>query len=82
MSLKQVLSLGIKPEEKKILVVKGVIAPRAAYEPIAREIITVDTPGCTSANLANFEYCHRRRPLFPLETEAVDPAVTVKREQR
>jgi microcystin degradation protein MlrC len=69
-SLEQILSLGIKPENKRVIVVKGVIAPRAAYEPIAKEIITVDTPGSTSANLMHFEYRHRRRPLYPFEAHA------------
>lgn len=69
-SLQQVLSLGVRPERHKIIVVKGVIAPRAAYEPIAHQIITVDTPGATSANPAHFDYRHRRRPLYPLEPDA------------
>ncbi|HYZ87129.1 MAG TPA: M81 family metallopeptidase, partial [Bryobacteraceae bacterium] len=34
MSLEQVVSLGIHPERKRILIVKGVVAPRAAYEPV------------------------------------------------
>ncbi|MEW5979334.1 MAG: M81 family metallopeptidase [Acidobacteriota bacterium] len=71
MSLEQLLSLGIRPERKKLLIVKGVIAPRAAYEPIAADIILVDTPGSTSANPANFNYRRRRRPLYPLEMDAV-----------
>jgi microcystin degradation protein MlrC len=70
MSLEQVLSLGIKPENKKILIAKGVVAPRAAYEPIARQVILVDTPGSTSANPECFNYQYRRRPLYPLEAEA------------
>jgi microcystin degradation protein MlrC len=74
MSLEQVLSLGIKPEQKKIIISKGVVAPRAAYEPIASEIIMVDTPGLTSADPTRFEYHRRRRPLYPLETNAVYPA--------
>jgi microcystin degradation protein MlrC len=72
-SLEQVLSLGINPESKRVIVVKGVIAPRAAYEPIAKKIITVDTPGSTSANLIRFEYRHRRRPLYPFEADAAYP---------
>jgi microcystin degradation protein MlrC len=71
MSLEQILSLGIKPERKKILIAKGVIAPRAAYEPIAAEIVLVDTAGSTSANPASFAFRRRRRPLFPLEPAAV-----------
>ena len=69
-SLEQILSLGIKPESKRIIIVKGVIGPRAAYEPIAKEIISVDTSGSTSANLLRLKYHHRRRPLFPFEDHA------------
>jgi len=69
-SLEQVLSLGIDPQSKRVIIVKGVIAPRAAYEPIAKEVITVDTPGSTSANVFGFQYHSRRRPLYPFETDA------------
>lgn len=67
LSLEQLISLGIHPEWKRILIAKGVVAPRAAYEPIAREIILVDTPGVTSDNPRHFTYHRRRQPLFPLE---------------
>ena len=66
LSLEQLISLGIHPERKRILIVKGVVAPRAAYEPIAAEILLVDTPGVTSDNPNHFTYHHRRHPLFPL----------------
>jgi microcystin degradation protein MlrC len=67
MSLEQVLSLGVHPERKDILIVKGVVAPRAAYEPVAGEIVLVDTPGVTADSPWNFQYQRRRRPLYPLE---------------
>ena len=70
LSLEQLLSLGIHPERKAILIVKGVVAPRAAYEPIAGEVILVDTPGLSSNNPRHFAYTRRRKPLFPLELEA------------
>jgi microcystin degradation protein MlrC len=70
MSLEQVRSTGIRPERSKIIIVKGVVAPRGAYEPIAARIILVNTPGATSADLSQFEYKHRRRPLFPFEDDA------------
>ena len=70
LSLEQLLSLGIKPETKQLLIVKGVIAPQAAYQPIASRIILVDTPGSTSANPSNFTYLRRRNPLYPLENHA------------
>src|SRR5262249_54567404 len=77
MSLEQLLSLGVKPQRKKILIVKGVVAPRAAYEPIASEILLVDTPGATSADPASFKYRHRRHPLYPLEPDAEYPVLAV-----
>ncbi len=72
-SLEQVKSLGVKPESKKILVAKGVIAPRAAYNPVAARTLLVDTPGATCVNPARFTYHHRRRPLYPLELDARYP---------
>jgi microcystin degradation protein MlrC len=71
LSLEQILSLGIHPERKAILIAKGVVAPRAAYEPVAGEIRLVDTPGVTCNNPGQFTYARRRRPLFPLERNAV-----------
>ncbi len=69
MSLEQLLSLGVKPERSKIIIVKGVVAPRAAYEPIAAQIVLVDSAGVTSDNPRHFEYHKRRKPLFPLEVD-------------
>jgi microcystin degradation protein MlrC len=60
-SLHQLISCGIYPERQKILTVKGAVAPRAAYEPIAANIQLVDTPGATSVNPARFIF-HRTRP--------------------
>jgi microcystin degradation protein MlrC len=70
MRLEPILSLGIHPERKQILIVKGVIAPRAAYAPVAGEIVLVDSPGVTADDPASFEYHRRRRPLYPLEPDA------------
>jgi len=66
-SLQQLISLGIRPEERRILVVKAAIAYRAAYEPIARRIIEADTPGTTTPNPARLQYTNIRRPMFPLD---------------
>ena len=71
MSLEQVISLGIHPERKRVLVAKGVVAPRAAYEPVSAEVIAVDTPGVTADDPALFDYKHRRRPIYPLEPDAM-----------
>lgn len=66
-SLQQLLSLGINPNAMQMTVVKAAIAYRAAYEPIAGEIIEVDTPGLTAVNPLHFKYRNVRRPLFPLD---------------
>jgi microcystin degradation protein MlrC len=60
--------VGIDPERERILVVKSSIHYRAAFEPIAREIIEVDAPGLSSSNLARFSFTHVRRPIFPLDS--------------
>jgi microcystin degradation protein MlrC len=69
-SRQQMYSIGIFPERYRVVVAKGVVAPRAAYEPIAREIIMANTPGVTSADLSTFDYRNRRRPLYPFEEDA------------
>ncbi len=71
-SLEQLLSLGIHPERKRVLIVKGVIAPRAAYEPVASMFILAGTPGATADDPRLLPYRHRRRPLFPIEPDFSD----------
>ncbi len=55
-SLRQLESCGIDPRRQKILEVKAAIAFRAAYEPVARRIIEMDTPGATAVNPGRFNY--------------------------
>jgi microcystin degradation protein MlrC len=66
-SMHQIVSLGIYPERQKILVAKGTIAPRAAYEPVAAEIVTVDSPGSTAVNPARFRFRNVREKLWGLQ---------------
>ena len=65
-SIHQIVHLGIYPERQKILVAKGTIAPRAAYEPVAAEIVLVDTPGATAVNPARFTFKLVPKDLFGL----------------
>ncbi len=65
--------VGIEPTEEKIVVVKSTIHYRAAFEPIAREIVEVDAPGLSSSNLARFDFKRVRRPIFPLDPDATYP---------
>ena len=61
------ISNGVYVERQKILVVKGAIAPRAAYEPFASLLISVDSPGATAINPAWFKYYNIREGLFGIE---------------
>ena len=69
MSREQYYFMGIFPEKYRVIICKGTVSPRAAYEPIAREIIMADSQGVTSANMSSFSYEHRRKPLYPFEPE-------------
>lgn len=66
-SLHQIISVGVYPERQRILVAKGTIAPRAAYEPVAAEIVYVDSPGATAVNPARFEFKLVRPGLFGIK---------------
>jgi microcystin degradation protein MlrC len=66
-SLGQLTSLGIDPRQARAIVVKAAVAYKAAYAPIAGEIIEVDTPGLTAINPARFTYTRITRPMYPLD---------------
>jgi microcystin degradation protein MlrC len=66
-SIHQLVSNGVYPQRQRILVAKGVTAPRAAYEPIAARIIEVNTPGATDINPAHFTYKHVRPGLWGMK---------------
>lgn len=68
-SRQELVSAGIDPLTQPIIVAKGVHSPRAAYEPIAAEMIWLNTPGCTSADISALDYVHRPRPMFPYERD-------------
>src|SRR5262252_9467570 len=65
--------VGLDPLDHKILVVKSTIHYRAAFEPIAHEIIEVDAPGLSSSNLGRFDFRRIRRPIFPLDPDTRYP---------
>jgi microcystin degradation protein MlrC len=62
----------LHPERARILVVKAAVAYKAAYAPIARRIIEVDTPGLTAANPARYSYQFVRRPILLLDPELAE----------
>jgi microcystin degradation protein MlrC len=60
-------SHGIEPLDMKIVAVKSPNGFRAAYEPIAKKIFLVDTPGASTANLRTLPYTRVPRPIYPLD---------------
>ena len=50
MSVHQITCVGIVPQQQRILVAKGTVAPRAAYAPVCAQIVQVDTGGACDIN--------------------------------
>jgi microcystin degradation protein MlrC len=65
--LQAFLSQGIDPRTKDVLVVKSVQHFRAAYAPIAREIVLVDSGGICSPDISRLKFTRLRRPIWPLD---------------
>jgi microcystin degradation protein MlrC len=63
----QLTSLGCDPTRKWTVAVKSNHHFRAAFEPIGREVITVDGGGLGSIILRQGEYRKVRRPIWPLD---------------
>ena len=66
-------SHGIDPTYCQIVVVKSPNGFRAAYEPIARQIFLVDTPGVSTANLRQLPFVRVTRPIYPLDADTPSP---------
>jgi microcystin degradation protein MlrC len=69
-------SHGIDPVYCSIVAVKSPNGFRAAYEPIAKAIYMVDTPGVSTANLKTLPYRRVPRPIYPLDPETRFPEVS------
>lgn len=65
--LGQLRSQWVKPENMTVIGVKAAVAHRRAYEPIAKAMLTVATPGPCSSDLKTLPYRQVRRPVFPLD---------------
>jgi microcystin degradation protein MlrC len=60
-------AVGLEPSEAQIVVVKSPNLFRAAYRPIAHEIIVVDAPGLATANLRSLPFRRLPRPFYPFD---------------
>jgi microcystin degradation protein MlrC len=64
MSIHQLICAGIVPQQQRILVAKGAVAPRAAYEPVSAQIIEVDTAGATTISRPPSEFKQARQHFY------------------
>jgi len=63
-SIHQITSAGIAPEQQKILVAKGAVAPRAAYEPVSPRLIEVNSGGACWIGRGPESYQRANRTLY------------------
>lgn len=64
MSIHQLTCAGIVPQQQRILVAKGSVAPRAAYEPVSAQIIPVDSGGACSISRPPSEFKLARQTFY------------------
>jgi len=60
-------SVGLFPREAKLVQVKSPGGFRPVYEPFAKAIIDMDSPGPCDSNLRRLPFKRVTRPLFPLD---------------
>ena len=60
-------SHGIEPRDMKLVLVKSPLGLRTEYEPVARSIIIVNSPGCCSPDLTSLPFVRMPRPMFPFD---------------
>jgi len=68
-SIHQITSVGIQPEQQKILVAKGAVAPRAAYEPVSAVLLEVDSLGATAIHRGPEKYELARKTLYEWQSD-------------
>jgi microcystin degradation protein MlrC len=59
--------LGCDPATRKLVGVKSAQHFRAAFAPIAKEIIMVEVPGVVARDLSSLPYSKIKRPKWPLD---------------
>ncbi len=69
LDLAMLQSQGLEPTDYQIVVVKSSVHYRAAFTPIAREIIEADTPGISNPAFDRLEFKNLKRPIYPLDRE-------------
>jgi len=74
LDLQQFKSFGIEPERKHVIALKSMQHFRAAFEPIAGQIIVCDSGALCTQHYERLPYRNVPRPIFPLDQDASWPA--------
>ncbi len=74
-------AFGLEPTSYRLVQVKSPVGFRAGYEPIAREVILLESPGYTTSEFERLTWRVAPRPLFPLDDVPDDVALAFRREQ-
>lgn len=63
--------VGVEPGDLRIIGIKSSVHYRAGFASIAKAMIDADCGGLSSSSLERFPYRKLRRPIFPLDPQAV-----------
>jgi len=69
LDLQQFKAFGIEPEHKHIVALKSMQHFRAAFEPIADEVIVCDSGALCTLDYTQLPFEHLPRPLFPFDQD-------------
>jgi microcystin degradation protein MlrC len=70
LDLQQFKSFGIEPERKCVIALKSMQHFRAAFEPIAGQVIVCDSGALCTLHYERLPYRNVPRPIFPLDQDA------------
>jgi len=60
-------SIGIEPTRRQVIALKGKGHFRAAFEPIASQVVLVEGPGISGSDFRRLPFKRIRRPIWPLD---------------
>ncbi len=69
LDLQQFKAFGIEPENKDVIALKSMQHFRAAFEPIAGQVIVCDSGALCTLHYERLPYRNVRRPIFPLDRD-------------
>ncbi|HUT47726.1 MAG TPA: M81 family metallopeptidase [Alphaproteobacteria bacterium] len=67
--LQQFKSFGIEPERKNVIALKSMQHFRAAFEPIAGQVVVCDSGALCTLHYERLPYVNVPRPIFPLDQD-------------